>query len=85
MKLFQIPDEVRSQEYYDTRERSYHQGDEGKCGCCNWKVDTVWLIDDTLEDAIDAFRENYRGLCSGCMCRMISDAGRKITLASEWQ
>ena len=77
MKLFRIPDEVREEEYEEDGETN--DGDGGKCGGCNWVAGMVWLLEETEQDAIGAFRENHRGLCSFCMCEMISSSGYEVT------
>ena len=74
MGLFQIPDEVR-QEPYEEDGDVYPDGDDGKCGGCNWRADTVWMLAENIEAAINAFRENHRGLCSDCICEMIKEGG----------
>jgi hypothetical protein len=76
MKLFQIPDQVRDEEWEEDGE--LNDGDGYKCGGCNWQADTVWLLAETLEDAVTEFRYNHRGLCGDCMCELISETEREV-------
>ena len=71
MKLYQIPNEVREEQYEEGGE--VYDGDALKCGGCNWAVDGVWMLGKTPEEAIDAFRENHRGLCGNCMCELLTE------------
>lgn len=75
--MFQIPDEVREEEYKD-EDGSMMKGDNGKCGCCNWEVGDVYQMADTQEEANECFRENHRGLCGDCMSELIRDGDYTI-------
>jgi len=78
MQLWQIPEEVRSEPYTEDGEE-YENGDDGKCGDCNWEVSYVYLMADTLDGAIEAFHENHRGLCGNCMCELLAECKYTIT------
>ena len=79
-KMWPIPEGVRAEPYEDAE--GWEGGDDGKCGGCNWEVDNVYLLADTLAEATEIFRENHRGLCGDCMCEMIVEGGREVTTPS---
>ncbi len=79
MKMFGIPEDVRNERYKESGE--IEEGDGGKCGSCNWESYSVFMLGNTLKDAIEVFRENHRGLCGTCMCEMIAEKGYKVTPA----
>ena len=68
MKVYEIPDEVRQE----------GEGDEGKCGGCNWESDRVYMMGTSLQGAIEAFRENNRGLCGNCMTELLSEGDYQV-------
>ena len=57
----------------------FQVGEHEKCGGCNWKVDKVFLMGATLEDAMEAYRENDRGLCGTCMCEMLTEGNYTVS------
>ncbi len=59
--------------------KMFQVGEHEKCGGCNWKVDKVFLMGETQEDANEAYKENDRGLCGACMCELLRDGGYGIT------
>ena len=82
MKMWQIPDDVlealHKPLYLDGQEVLY-TGDEQKCGGCNWEVGKVYMLGETLDDAIAAFKENNRGLCGDCIAQMLAECGYSVT------
>lgn len=68
MKVFEIPQEVRDA----------GEGDEGKCGGCNWESDRVFMMGTSLAGAIEAFGDNQRGLCGNCMTELLSEGDYQI-------
>ena len=59
--------------------KMFQVGEDEKCGGCNWKVSKVFLMGETKEDAMEAYRENDRGLCGDCMCEMLTEEEYAIT------
>ena len=59
--------------------KMFQVGEDEKCGCCNWKVDKVFLMGETQEDADEAYKENDRGLCGACIVEMLTESEYTIT------
>lgn len=77
MKLYAIPPEVRQETYVEDGE--VIEGDNDRCGGCNWDDSEVFLLGNSQEEANEAFRENHRGLCGRCMAEMLAEGGYEIT------
>ena len=45
---------------------------DDKCGGCNWRVTTLYVVASTKEDA-KKFLKEHGGLCGDCMCEFISE------------
>jgi len=52
-----------------------------KCGGCNWRVNNLYLIAETQEEAEELYRENNRGLCADCLVEMVIEAGWRIVVS----
>ena len=70
MKVFEIPEEIREEEYEEDGEK--WPGDGGKCGGCNWEASKVFMCADTPVDAVVEYLVNHRGLCGECMAEMLA-------------
>jgi hypothetical protein len=44
-----------------------------KCGGCNWRVDRLYVLADTAEEAVSLYREGEAGLCGDCFSSMLSE------------
>ena len=53
-------------------------GEDEKCGSCNWRVAKTYLMAETKEDAMEAWKENEAGLCGDCFVEMLIEAGYQV-------
>lgn len=45
--------------------------EDEKCGCCNWRVENLYLIAETEEEAEELYNKLERGLCADCLIEYV--------------
>jgi hypothetical protein len=56
----------------------YPVAEDDKCGHCNYRVDTVFLLANSEEEAAKYYKVHDRGLCADCMVRMLMEDNSEI-------
>ena len=51
-----------------------------KCGCCNWRVNRLWVLASSRDEAIKLVRDGEGGLCAECMLELLEESGGKILI-----
>lgn len=57
--------------------------EEVKCGGCNWRVSNLYVLAKDKKEARDLLRKEHLGLCSECICDMLTSECYEIELPKK--